>query len=122
MASSNFILKAFNPASALAEGSYVTVNSDGKVALPSLTAKVIGSVEYAITDDDVTANRAVTVRLFGPTRVVPVTGVPITAGDTVYLASGGVGTSVSITGSQVLGIAVETASENGALIEIASIN
>ena len=121
MASSNFILKGFNPATALASGTYVIVNPSGQADVPTaLTSKVIGTVESAVTADDVVANRAVTVRLFGPTRIVAVTGAPITAGDSLYLATGGTLTNVSITGSQYVGVALQNAAANLDQIEVAT--
>ena len=121
MASTNFILKSFNPATALASGTYVICNASGLAdVVAGLTDKAIGTVESAVSADDVVANRAVTVRLFGPTRLAQVTGAPITAGDSLYLATGGILTNVSITGSQYVGVALQNAAANLDQIEIAT--
>lgn len=95
--------RAFEAAEVIPSGTYIKVDANGKIALPTGTDRVVGSVEYPATSDDVTAARAITVRLFGPTRVVR-TAVLVTAGNLVYLASGG---TVSTTGTILAGAALE---------------
>lgn len=108
--------KAYNNTAALSAYRRVTVSSVGVYAYANNT--VVG--DGVLQEDTSTADPIKTIRLFcAPgTYLLSVTAAPITAGDTVYAAANGQGSS---TGTVILGkIAFDEGgiTENGAVVEI----
>lgn len=117
MATSNVTgFKAYNNTAALSAYRRVTVSSIGLYAYAGNT--VVG--DGVLQEDTSTDDPIKTIRLFcAPgTYQLSITGAPITAGDTVYAAANGQGSS---TGTVILGkIAFDNGgiTENGAVAEI----
>jgi len=109
----------FAAAAAISANRLVKVNSSGQIAAATTANNDI----HGVTQED--ANAAgdyVSIKFFaGPgTQRVSVTGCPVTVGDTVYSSTNG---QVSRTGGTVtVGVALESANSNGAIIQILPLN
>lgn len=132
------VFRGFFSSGPISGGLYVSVSSgfalaqDGVSPLifPSVSGGfTIGTVEpyqgntnSPVIGGTVNSSLPVTVRLFGPTRNVALTGLATTglsAGSLIYLGTSGMG---AITGSVLIGVTLEFASTNGAQVEVADIN
>lgn len=109
----------FEADAAISANRLVKINADGEIAAATTANNDI----HGVTQED--ANAAgdyVTIKFFaGPgTHRVSVTGCPVTCGDTVYSALSG---QVCRTGGTVtVGVALESANSNGAIIQILPLN
>jgi hypothetical protein len=110
MGTQNDFSRSFQATSAMSAYRRVTIASTGKIGYASSTA--VGS---GIIQRDVDASDWVAVRLAGTgSMLCSVTACPITMGDTVYAAVTG---QVAVTGTITVGVAVNSATENGTLLE-----
>lgn len=108
----------FPVAAAISANRLVKVNSSGQVAAATTANNDI----HGVTQDDADTSGYVAIKFFaGPgTHRVSVTGCPVTVGDTVYSALSG---QVCRTGGTVtVGVALESANSNGAIIQILPLN
>lgn len=108
----------FPVAAAISANRLVKVNSSGQVAAATTANNDI----HGVTMRDADTSDYVTIKFFnGPgTYRVSVTGCPVTVGDTVYSSTSG---QVSRTGGTVtVGVALESANSNGAIIQILPLN
>jgi hypothetical protein len=124
------VFRPFFSETGISGGLLVAVDTSGNVYPCPVTGYAIGTTEAAggnISEYDTGTNAAlpITVRLFGPTRNVSMTGVAVTgflAGALIYLASAGYGAA---TGTVLLGVALAgypNGMGNGGLIEVAETN
>ena len=128
------IFRAFYASGPISGGIYVAVSSglaqDGVSPLIypcPVGTQPVGTIEPLLGNNgnpfDQSVNTAlpVTVRLFGPSRNVSVTGVPTTGLPCGTLLYGTTGGQASITGTIVVGVSVEIATTNGVQIEVCEV-
>lgn len=125
------IFRSFFSESGISGGLLVTVDATGYIIPSSSTGSSIGTVEMfngnidAQFDVSTNAVLPVTVRLFGPTRNIAITGSSVTglsAGSLVYAAAAGF---AAATGTILVGITLANlppGQANGCLIEVAEVN
>lgn len=117
MSQNNNGFKSFVAATALSEGTRVTINSSGQAALAG--ASVIG---VGVAQADVASGSLVTVKLFNDngTFQLVVASSSVAAGAMLYAAANGQVTTTS--NSYPIGMALEAGAEAGALIECARVS
>ncbi len=121
MSTQNNFSRSFEPAVAISRGRVVSVIASGKVALaPVAATNAIGVVQE---DVGTGAWENASVRLFGTgTAMISVTGVPVTAGDVMFLCTNGqVSATDGIVGASGvrIGVLLENVATNGLLAEVA---
>jgi hypothetical protein len=107
----SFTVRAAAAASAFRR---VTINSSGQAAIADNTVKGVGILQRDVSAD---AFDSAAVRTWGAgTHRIVATAAPITPGNIVYAAAGGL---VAPTGTVVVGMAITGTTVNGTLIEVA---
>ena len=106
--------RPFTLAAGISFGVQVSVDANGNAIVATAAGPVIGSTEFEQT----VVSQGVTVRLYGPTHWGAVTAAPVTAGNILYAAANG---AVSPTGTVPVGVALQSTTANGDVIEYAEI-
>jgi len=104
---------SFRVNAAMSAGSRVALSTNGYIGLASASVAGVGVLQADVTADSFVV---APVRFYGAGSArMLVTGCPLTAGDILYAAANG---RVAPTGSIAIGIARESATTNGVIVEV----
>ena len=117
MATTNDNRRAFLALSALSAGVQVAFSTGGGIVASAESGTTARGIGYLETDT--AASDYGTVVLLSPTALATASG-SVTAGDLVYTANGGEIAASAVSGSLLVGVALETTTDGG-VIEIARV-